>query len=511
MKSLVMRLPAITTEMDTGRLLKWMVAVGDQVKAGDPICEFTTDKVDTELESPYTGTIKRLLVPEGGRCAVGEGICVIEGVAPDLIPDLIRGDGDDAPVDRAAGDEAADDPEAKYRDKIFVNDPCLGQFVYDREPAPEQVLAPRAIRLKAQAWGVDLAQVVPTGSRGQVTLADLEAYAKAHGLPKVEVEVAAPAPLIGLGEEHPGGNDRRLRGGERRSRDHEDKPRREGRRGGSRRQRRTQPEPTPEVAVTPPAPVIIHQATPETTGTLYTQVDITDLVDVNQPDSNFALLARLVWAYGQTLWHFRDLHRPLEAAVKTQGAADPVSALGADQVTGDGVVPVDDPGVAATVGVQAPSGSDAPGTVGSADTKGVDQVVIAVGMERPDSTLVSVPLDISESIEADALVPRLHHHYDQVQAGDPLPDDTGTPIGSLIDLGPWQVERCTPTRQPGHLTGVSLGCVQTLPSLLGRTITIRQFVTIGLAVDYAQLDPAQAGAFMYTLVQYLTTSGEELA
>lgn len=65
MASLVIRLPAITTEMDDGTLLKWLVTVGQHVKEGDPICEFTTDKVDTELESPYTGVITQLLVAEG--------------------------------------------------------------------------------------------------------------------------------------------------------------------------------------------------------------------------------------------------------------------------------------------------------------------------------------------------------------------------------------------------------------------------------------------------------------
>src|ERR1700679_2554243 len=58
-------MPALSPTMEEGTLAKWLVKVGDTVKAGDVIAEIETDKATMEVEAVDEGVIEALLVPEG--------------------------------------------------------------------------------------------------------------------------------------------------------------------------------------------------------------------------------------------------------------------------------------------------------------------------------------------------------------------------------------------------------------------------------------------------------------
>jgi pyruvate dehydrogenase E1 component beta subunit len=51
--------------MEEGKLAKWVVKVGDQVKSGDVLAEIETDKATMEVESVDEGTVSEILVEEG--------------------------------------------------------------------------------------------------------------------------------------------------------------------------------------------------------------------------------------------------------------------------------------------------------------------------------------------------------------------------------------------------------------------------------------------------------------
>ena len=57
--------------MEEGTLAKWLVKVGDTVKAGDVIAEIETDKATMEVEAVDEGVVEALLVD--GRNRRGEG------------------------------------------------------------------------------------------------------------------------------------------------------------------------------------------------------------------------------------------------------------------------------------------------------------------------------------------------------------------------------------------------------------------------------------------------------
>jgi len=71
-------LPAMSDQMSDAELLSWKVSVGDKVNKGDVVCEISTDKVDMDLESPYSGEITNLIATEGDMVNVGETVAEIE-------------------------------------------------------------------------------------------------------------------------------------------------------------------------------------------------------------------------------------------------------------------------------------------------------------------------------------------------------------------------------------------------------------------------------------------------
>src|SRR6476646_12278114 len=60
-------MPALSPTMTEGKLAKWHVKVGDEVKSGQVICEIETDKATMEVEAVDEGKIGQIVVPEGAE------------------------------------------------------------------------------------------------------------------------------------------------------------------------------------------------------------------------------------------------------------------------------------------------------------------------------------------------------------------------------------------------------------------------------------------------------------
>lgn len=73
-------MPQLGESVTEGTISKWLVGPGDIVNKYDPIAEVMTDKVNAEIPSSYSGTIKELLADEDQTLAIGEEICTIEAV-----------------------------------------------------------------------------------------------------------------------------------------------------------------------------------------------------------------------------------------------------------------------------------------------------------------------------------------------------------------------------------------------------------------------------------------------
>ena len=58
-------MPALSPTMEEGKIAKWHIKVGDQVKSGDVIAEIETDKATMEVEAVDEGKVADILIAEG--------------------------------------------------------------------------------------------------------------------------------------------------------------------------------------------------------------------------------------------------------------------------------------------------------------------------------------------------------------------------------------------------------------------------------------------------------------
>jgi pyruvate dehydrogenase E2 component (dihydrolipoamide acetyltransferase) len=155
-----LRLPDIGEGLADAEIVRWHVAVGDTVRAGQVLVEVETAKAVVEIPSPFTGTVLRLGAPEGATVNVGEVLVVVG-----------------EPGEEAT---AAGGPRTAMTATAAVE-----SAVTPREPRAMPV-----VRRLAREHGIDLADVAGTGPGGSITRADIAAFVS--GRP-AEVEAAAVA------------------------------------------------------------------------------------------------------------------------------------------------------------------------------------------------------------------------------------------------------------------------------------------------------------------------------
>jgi pyruvate dehydrogenase E2 component (dihydrolipoamide acetyltransferase) len=77
-------IPKLGLTMKQGSVAAWHVAVGGEVRAGEPVAEIETEKITAAYEAPASGILRRQLAPKGEVMPVGALIGV---VASPEVPD----------------------------------------------------------------------------------------------------------------------------------------------------------------------------------------------------------------------------------------------------------------------------------------------------------------------------------------------------------------------------------------------------------------------------------------
>jgi pyruvate dehydrogenase E2 component (dihydrolipoamide acetyltransferase) len=72
------KMPNLGYDMDNGKLVGWLKAVGESVERGEPLAEIETDKTTIEMESLVTGTLVEIICEPGETVEVGASIAIIE-------------------------------------------------------------------------------------------------------------------------------------------------------------------------------------------------------------------------------------------------------------------------------------------------------------------------------------------------------------------------------------------------------------------------------------------------
>jgi len=71
------QMPALGESVTEGTVTRWLKAVGEEVAVDEPLLEVSTDKVDTEIPSPYAGVLEKIIVGEDETAEVGAELGVI--------------------------------------------------------------------------------------------------------------------------------------------------------------------------------------------------------------------------------------------------------------------------------------------------------------------------------------------------------------------------------------------------------------------------------------------------
>ncbi|MBM7368145.1 dihydrolipoamide acetyltransferase family protein [Gordonia hydrophobica] len=181
-------LPDLGEGLTDAELVTWMVAVGDVIELNQEIAEVETAKASVELPSPFAGTVVKLHAAEGDTVDVGSPFIDIEIAAQK------DGDHPETPTRTPVlvGYGVAEEGTSRRRRKTAV-----AAEEADAAAAPTKPLAAPPVRKLARDRGIDLADVPPTGSSGQVTRADLERYDDQAADPTA----AEPDPLVVSGSE----------------------------------------------------------------------------------------------------------------------------------------------------------------------------------------------------------------------------------------------------------------------------------------------------------------------
>ena len=78
MGELKVELPKMGESVAEATITTWLKSVGDNIEEDEPIVEIATDKVDSEVPSPCSGTLKEILFNEGDVVEVGATFAIIE-------------------------------------------------------------------------------------------------------------------------------------------------------------------------------------------------------------------------------------------------------------------------------------------------------------------------------------------------------------------------------------------------------------------------------------------------
>ena len=161
-------MPELGESVHEGTVSKWLKKEGEQVKEDEPIVEIMTDKVNTELPSPATGVLSKILIPEGAQVEVFAAMGIIEE--------------NGAATAKAPAIEEKKAPEAKPADAPAAK-PIAEPVTHAATNGGRKWFSP-VVRSIAKEHGLSeqqLLKISGSGTGGRVTKQDVESFLAVGG------------------------------------------------------------------------------------------------------------------------------------------------------------------------------------------------------------------------------------------------------------------------------------------------------------------------------------------
>jgi pyruvate dehydrogenase E2 component (dihydrolipoamide acetyltransferase) len=212
-------MPALGESVTEGTVTRWLKSVGDEVTADEPLLEVSTDKVDTEIPAPVSGTLLSIAVQEDETVDVGAELAVIGAAdsgggsapaaeqSPTTEPASAPAASETDTSSPAPEVEKAPEPQQEPEPKPAPAEkpaPAPQAPAAQQQPAPAPAPAASSgdgsgayvtplVRRLAADRGVDLGSVSGTGVGGRIRKQDVLAAAEKAAAPAPAAAAAGPA------------------------------------------------------------------------------------------------------------------------------------------------------------------------------------------------------------------------------------------------------------------------------------------------------------------------------
>ncbi len=185
-------MPQLGESVTEGTIERWLVKPGDTVKKYDPLAEVTTDKVQAEIPSSFSGVIQELVAKEGETLPVGAVVCSIQVDGDTELPP--------APTPKQSNVSDAILNAGVHKPVSKKQEPSPAREL--REPKAKARYSPAVLKLAAE-HDIDLTLVTGTGMEGRITRKDIQELIAQGGTTQQtapETPKQTPAPVASMQE-----------------------------------------------------------------------------------------------------------------------------------------------------------------------------------------------------------------------------------------------------------------------------------------------------------------------
>ena len=155
-------MPQLGESVVEGTVTKWLKQEGETIEEFEPLLEINTDKVDTEIPSPASGSLLKVYVSEGETVGAGAILAMI-GEPGEEVPKALE-------ITRESAATSSEVPVLEKKPEAKRARP-LQETTVEGEV---DFISPVVARIAAE-HRVDLTKVKGTGSKGRITKKDLMA------------------------------------------------------------------------------------------------------------------------------------------------------------------------------------------------------------------------------------------------------------------------------------------------------------------------------------------------
>jgi 2-oxoisovalerate dehydrogenase E2 component (dihydrolipoyl transacylase) len=194
-------MPELAESVVEGEILKWLVSEGDHITADQAVVEVMTDKITTELPSPFAGVLERISAPAGSIVKVHQVLAVFADLEPSRtvaqveVPITLREERSIIETGTNGNKESEALTATFGTNTLTLN---RSKAVATISTTPSQPLAVPAARKLARESKLEISQVVGSGPNGRIRLEDVRSHLNQISHKSESSSSRESVPLLGI-------------------------------------------------------------------------------------------------------------------------------------------------------------------------------------------------------------------------------------------------------------------------------------------------------------------------